>query len=153
MQTTTIFARAAMLIRRPAPEAFEAFVNPAITTKFWFTKSSGRLEAGKQVKWDWQMYNVSSLVDVKTIEENKLIIFEWPVNNEPTTVEWIFTPLTADTTFVEITNKGTTATSDALVELAMGITAGFTMVLAATKALLEHGIILTLVADRFPAGK
>jgi uncharacterized protein YndB with AHSA1/START domain len=28
---------------------FEAFVDPAITSKFWFTKGSGRLETGKQM--------------------------------------------------------------------------------------------------------
>jgi len=39
-----------MLIRKPVAEVFEAFVNPNITTKFWFTKSSERLEAGKQVQ-------------------------------------------------------------------------------------------------------
>jgi uncharacterized protein YndB with AHSA1/START domain len=43
-----------MLIRRPVSDVFEAFVNPDITTKFWFTQSSGRLEAGKQVQWDWK---------------------------------------------------------------------------------------------------
>jgi hypothetical protein len=48
-------AKTAMLIRKPAAEVFEAFVNPDITTRFWFTKSSGRLEAGKQVQWDWEM--------------------------------------------------------------------------------------------------
>jgi uncharacterized protein YndB with AHSA1/START domain len=36
-----------MLIRRSVADVFEAFVNPDITTKFWFTKSSGRLEAGR----------------------------------------------------------------------------------------------------------
>jgi uncharacterized protein YndB with AHSA1/START domain len=44
-----------MLIRKPVAEVFEAFVNPDITTKFWFIKSSGRLEAGKQVQWEWEM--------------------------------------------------------------------------------------------------
>ena len=39
-------AKTGMLIRRPAADVFEAFVNPDITTKFWFTRSSGRLEAG-----------------------------------------------------------------------------------------------------------
>jgi len=38
-----------MLIRRPVAEVFEAFVNPNITTRFWFTRSSGRLESGKAV--------------------------------------------------------------------------------------------------------
>ena len=46
---------------------FEAFVNPEITTKFWFTKNSGRLEAGKQVQWDWEMYGISVPVTVRSI--------------------------------------------------------------------------------------
>lgn len=37
-------ARAQVMIRRPAAEVFEAFVDPGVTTRFWFTKSSGRLE-------------------------------------------------------------------------------------------------------------
>jgi uncharacterized protein YndB with AHSA1/START domain len=37
-----------MLIRKPVANVFEAIVNPDITTKFWFTKGSGRLELGKQ---------------------------------------------------------------------------------------------------------
>jgi uncharacterized protein YndB with AHSA1/START domain len=34
------FTKAEMLIRRPGAEVFEAFVNPAITSKFWFTNST-----------------------------------------------------------------------------------------------------------------
>lgn len=62
------FAKTEMLIRRPVAEVFEAFVNPAITSKFWFTKASGRLESGKQIRWDWEMYDLSLQVNVKTIE-------------------------------------------------------------------------------------
>lgn len=40
-------AKTAMLIRRPVETVFEAFVNLEITTRFWFTKSSGPLESGK----------------------------------------------------------------------------------------------------------
>jgi uncharacterized protein YndB with AHSA1/START domain len=39
-------ARAEMLICKPVKKVFEAFLNPEITTKFWFTKGSGKLEAG-----------------------------------------------------------------------------------------------------------
>lgn len=35
-----------MLIRKPVSEVFEAMINPDITSKFWFTKSSGRVEPG-----------------------------------------------------------------------------------------------------------
>ena len=59
---------AAMLIRKPVSGVFEAFVNPAITSKFWFTKGSDRLQAGKQVRWDWEMYNHSVQVNVKMIQ-------------------------------------------------------------------------------------
>ena len=79
-----------MLIRRPVADVFEAFANPAITTKFWFTKGSGRLEAGKQVQWDWEMYGISVPVTAKAVEPNKRIVIEWPGHKNPTTVEWIF---------------------------------------------------------------
>ena len=63
-------AKTGMLIRKPIADVFEAFINPDITTKFWFTKSSGRLEAGTQVQWDWEMYGISIPVTVKAIEPN-----------------------------------------------------------------------------------
>src|SRR6266516_7522854 len=85
-------AIAEMLIRRPVAEVFEAFINPATTSKFWFTTSSGRLEAGKQVQWDWEMYGISIPVTAKAIEPNKRIVIEWPGHNSPTTVEWVFSP-------------------------------------------------------------
>ena len=85
-------AKTGMLIRKPVADVFEAFINPDITTKFWFTKSSGRLEAGKQVQWDWEMYGISIPVTAKAIEPNKRIVIEWPGYGSPTTVEWIFAP-------------------------------------------------------------
>lgn len=45
-------AKAQMLIRKPVAQVFEALVDPAVTSRFWFSKGSGRLEAGKQVRWD-----------------------------------------------------------------------------------------------------
>ena len=45
-----MIAKTEMLIRRPVAEVFEAFTNPDITTKFWFTKSSGQLETGKRLR-------------------------------------------------------------------------------------------------------
>ena len=43
-----ITAKAEMLIRKPVAEVFEAFVDPAITSRFWFTRGSGRLEPGSR---------------------------------------------------------------------------------------------------------
>ena len=69
-----MIAKTEMLIRKPVAEVFEAFINPAITTKFWFTKSSGKLEAGKQIRWEWEMYNASAEVDVK-VNEPGIIVY------------------------------------------------------------------------------
>ncbi len=140
-------AKAEMLIRKPVAEVFEAFINPDITTKFWFTGSSGRLEAGKQIRWDWEMYNASAQVSVKAVEQNRRILIEWP-GYSTTTVEWLFTPRADNTTFVSITNAGFSGDADEIVKNAIDSTGGFTMVLCGLKALLEHNIILNLIADR-----
>lgn len=145
-------AKAEMLIRKPVAEVFEAFVEPAITAKFWFTKGSGRLDAGKQVQWDWAMYGHSVTVDVKAVEPNRRIVIEWPGKDKPATVEWVFTARADDTTFVSITNTGFSGDGDAMVKQAVESTEGFTLVLIGLKALLEHGVRLNLVRDRFPDG-
>jgi len=141
-----------MLIRKPIADVFEAFVNPDITTRFWFTKSSGRLEASKQVQWDWEMYGISIPVTAKAIEPNKRIVIEWPGHNSPTTVEWVFSPQKDGTTFVGITEAGFTGAGDELVKQVTDSTQGFSLVLAGLKALLEHNVRLNLVPDRYPKG-
>lgn len=146
-------AKAEMLIRKPVSEVFAAFVDPAITTKFWFTKGSGRLAPGVQVQWDWEMFNVSSQVKVTAFEPDQRIRIDWSADGtSPDEVEWRFTPHGDDTTFVSITNSGFRGTGDALVNQVIQSTEGFTLVLAGLKALLEHDLRLNLVADRFPAG-
>ena len=47
--TAPLAPKTARLIRKPVEQVFEAFVDPDTTTKFWFSKSSGRLEEGKTV--------------------------------------------------------------------------------------------------------
>lgn len=137
-----------MLIRRPAPDVFEAFVDPDVTTKFWFTKSSGRLHAGTRVVWEWEMYGVSAPLTVTVLEPGARIVIEW--SEDRTLTEWTFTKHGDAATFVEITHSGFTGDGDAVVAKALDSMGGFTWVLAGLKALLEHGIRLNLVADRFP---
>jgi uncharacterized protein YndB with AHSA1/START domain len=141
-----------MLIRRPVGDVFEAFVNPDITTQFWFTKSSGRLEAGKQVQWEWEMYDISIPVRVQALEPNRRIAIEWPGYGSPTMVEWLFAPQADSTTFVSITEAGFRGDGDELVKQVTGSTQGFSLVLAGLKAFLEHHIRLNLVEDRYPKG-
>lgn len=143
-------AKTEMLIRKAVADVFKAFIDPAITTNFWFTKSSGRLEVGQEVRWDWEMYGTSTSVLVKTIEPNKRLVIEWDGYSGRTTVEWKFSAREDATTYVVITESGWTGDGDKLVEYVAESTQGFTWTLAGLKAFLEFGIKLNLVADKNP---
>lgn len=142
--TSPPLARATMLIRKPVAEVFAAFVDPAITTRFWFSRSTGMLKPGATVTWYWDHCDASGEVIVKTIEPNRRIAIEWP-----TPVQWLFTAR-SDGTFVEITASGFTGSDDEKVAQALDSTEGFNLVILACKAFLEHGIELNIVADKFP---
>jgi len=145
-------AKVEMFIRKPVAEVFEAFINPENTTKFWFTTSSGRIRAGKQVTWYWEMYNISVPVNVREVEKNRRILIDWGNYDSASTVEWIFTPYGNDATYVSITNSGFKGDGDKLVSDVLDSKGGFTWVLAGAKAWLEHNIHLNLIADAYPKG-
>ena len=150
--TKTPVAKAEMLIRKSPAEVCEAFVDPEITRKFWFTKSTGRLEAGEHIVWTWEMYDHSIDVDVKEIEPGKRILIEWGDSASKTAVEWIFTPYENDWTYVTITNSGFQGDGDKVVADALDSKGGFTWVLAGLKALLEQNVELNAIEDAFPKG-
>ncbi|MBZ9806484.1 MULTISPECIES: SRPBCC family protein [unclassified Mesorhizobium] len=143
-------AEAAMLIRRPVSDVFEAIVDPAITTKFWFTHSSGRLDGGRPVQWEWRMYGVSTTAVVNEIVRNEKIVMQW--NDPPATVVWTFTEMPGDATFLEVRNFGFAGNGDEQVKQAVDSTNGFSLVLAGAKAWLEQGLTLDLIGDRHPKG-
>lgn len=143
-------AKTGMLIRAPVADVFEAFVDPAVTTNFWFTKGSDRLDAGREVRWDWEMYGASTQVLVKDIEPDRRIVIEWDGYTGRTTVEWNFTARKDATTYVEVAESGWSGDGDELVEYVADSTQGFTWTLAGLKAYLEHGLRLNLVADKNP---
>ena len=144
-------AKAQMLIRKPPAEVFAAFVDPAVTTHFWFTHSSGRLATGKRIRWDWEMYGVSTMVEVKAIDENRRILIEWNGPGNPSLVEWRFEPRDDGHTLVRIRNWRFEGDANQTVAEAIDSTGGFSTVLAGAKAFLEHGLELNLIADHHPA--
>lgn len=143
-----VTVEAQMLIRKPSALVFEAFINPEVTINFWFTKSSGRLEPGKKVLWQWEMYNVATEVSVKEVVPNQKIAIQW--GDPSTTVEFTFTEMDAVRTYVVIKNYGFAQTGEDLMREVIDSTGGFTTVLDGAKAFLEHGIRLNLIADKFP---
>lgn len=141
-----------MLVRRPPAEVFEAFVNPEVTVKFWFTDSSGPLEEGKHVTWRWSMYDAKTEVDVKELEKDKRILIEWDGYKGRESVEWTFSPYNDRATYVLVACAGFSGSADEIVEQALDSKGGFTWLLAGAKAYLEHGVELNLAADAHPKG-
>ncbi len=144
------YSEAQMLIRKPATDVFQAFINPELTKHFWFTKGSGKLEVGSTVTWEWEMYNFSTKVIATEILTDKKITIEWFTSDPPTKVDFNFNTLSDGSTFVSIKHYGFNQTGDELLEVIKDSTSGFTIVLAGLKAFLEHKIDLNLILDKFP---
>ncbi len=144
----SIYVQAQMLIRKPIEDVFEAFINPEITTNFWFTKSTGKLEEGKTVTWEWEMYGAKANVNVLEIIQNQSIKTEW---GEPSTnVDYEFKEMEKGM-LVVIKSYGYSQTGEDLLKVINDNTGGFTTVLDGCKAYLEHGINLRLIEDKFPS--
>ena len=146
-----LVAHTAMMIRRPPHDCYEAFVDPSITSRFWFTEGSDRLDAGRPVTWSWAMYGASTQVAVKELVPDRRILIEWDVGTDDvSSVEWTFDGRADGSTFIDIRNFGFAGDGDRQVRRLVDSTGGFSLVLAAAKAWLEHGLNLRLVEDRHP---
>ncbi|WP_069301082.1 SRPBCC family protein [Neptunicoccus sediminis] len=154
MSNQEIKATAKMLIRRPVDEVFEAFVNPDQMTKFWFPKSSGRLEEGATVEWQVGTSDDDPKIDVKVVnfEKDARLDIQWTAGEKSTRVEWKFTPQSDGTTFLEIVESGFEGSLEEVAAKAVDSTGGFNQVIVAAKAMLEHGVKINVVKDHAPNG-
>jgi uncharacterized protein YndB with AHSA1/START domain len=143
-----------LLMRKPPANTFAAIADPAITTRFWYTKSTGPMTEGAELTWEWEMYGASSRIRVQEVEQDRRIRFSWSGYDpeHPTTVEFRFIPWQDDTTYVLVTETGISGDGDTMAERLADSTAGFTFLLVSLKAFLEYGIELGVVMDAHPVG-
>ncbi|NGP87089.1 SRPBCC family protein [Fodinibius halophilus] len=153
MDTFKAVAKSEMLIRTPVSEVFESFIDPKITSEFWFTQGSDRLETGKKIEWKWEQFGISATISVTEIKQNELIRYQWHSGEGDTdyrNVEISFESKSDETTFVQVVESGFDKNDDHLIEQVAGQTEGWALVLSASKAWLEHGINLNLISDHKP---
>lgn len=148
---------AKMLIRKPVKEVFEAMVNPDITSNFWFTKSSGRVEPGKTLEWEWGQFGAKDTVDILDVKTDEYISLEWKLGDLITLVEILFEPHSDSSTLVKVSESGfweKQPSEDNQLEkkmnLMLGQNGGWNLVLSNMKAWLEHELDLNLIADHNP---
>ena len=148
--TTMPTVEVSTLIRRPSAEVFSAFVDPALTTRFWFTTSSGPLAPRATARWEWEMFGLADTVRVEEFEAPRRFVLRWDSDGRLTT-EFRFRSR-EEGTVVTVTESGFTGAADEAIAYVAGSTGGYTTVLCSAKALLEHGIELDAVRDKFPDG-
>jgi uncharacterized protein YndB with AHSA1/START domain len=138
-------AKVSMLVRCPPAKVFEAFVRPEFLTKFWLSRSSGPLEVGKAVTWDFMVPGASAKTYVEEMLRDRLIRISW---DDATTVSFAFEPYSDGGTRIEVVNGGFSGDAEQVMEAALEATQGFTIVLCDLKATLEQGRSMGFVRDK-----
>lgn len=130
---------------KPVDDVFEAVVDPDRLSRFFTTGGAkGRLEAGAEVTWDFHDFPGAFPVLVQEVIPNEKIVLQWEASTDPstwTTITMTFRPLEGGRTLVSISEYGWPETEAGL-KASFGNCEGWTGMLCAMKAWLEHGINL-----------
>lgn len=149
--------RVAARIAKPVHEVFEAVADPAKLSHYFTTGGAkGRLETGATVEWDFHDFPGAFPVHVIEVMPDEKIVLEWQAaegeapNVEGgdlrnadyrTRVTMTFKGLDDGRTLVEIAEQGWRETQGAL-DASYGNCQGWSQMLCALKAWVEHGINL-----------
>lgn len=132
-------------IAKPVGDVFDAVVNPHRLSQFFTTGGAkGALAAGTEVTWDFHDFPGAFPVRVQEVVPDEKITLQWEADgaaNTWTTVTMTFQPLDDGRTLVRISEYGWPDTDTGL-KSCLGNCEGWTGMLCAMKAWLEHGIRL-----------
>jgi len=140
-----LVAKAEMLIRRPAEEAFDAFVQPELITKFWLKSASGPLRKGAQVDWEFLVRGATERVLVTASERPGHLAFEWTKGK--LNVDIRLSEAQKGSAVVRVQVRGFEEGEDSLAQV-VNATEGFSIVLCDLKTFLESGRSAHLVQDK-----
>ena len=152
MENQTLEIKAALQIQKPVSEVFEAILDPEKMSNYFISKSSGRMEEGRQIKWQFPEFDMEFPIDVSKIENDKYISFSWEMDNIKLLVEITLIPKNNDSTLVTVTEKSR-KNDEAGIKWLKGNTEGWANFLACLKAYLEYGINLRKGAFDFMSEK
>jgi uncharacterized protein YndB with AHSA1/START domain len=124
----------------PASEVFEAFVDPAKISNFWFSSSSERWEEGKTITLRYEEYNAEFDIYIKETEKNKKIVFQDGENGEGHTITITLNELEPNSTIIEVLEEGFNESDDDYVNQLIDNKEGWVFMLTSLKAYLEFGV-------------
>jgi uncharacterized protein YndB with AHSA1/START domain len=141
MTPQTLEIKTALQIQKPIAEVFEAIVNPDQMCQYFISKSSGRMEEGKELIWSFPEFDLEFPVRIGKIEQDQSISYYWKINEEELLVEITLTIKENNSTLVSVTEKSRN-NDEAGIKWLKGNTEGWANFLACLKAYLEYGINL-----------
>ncbi len=142
--TNKLHIKTSLKIQKPVHAVFEAIVDPSLMSNYFISKSTGRMEAGKTLTWQFPEFDIEFPVRVEKIEEDKYISYswdDWEDKSINTLVEIILEPKGDEETLVKIT-ESSRENSEAGMKWLKSNTEGWANFLACLKAYLEYGINL-----------
>jgi len=135
-------------VARPCAAVYEAVADPDQLSRYFTTGGArGRLEPGTEVTWDFADFPGAFPVTVVEADPPRRIVIEWSGDgttgdNGTTRTVFEFEPIDDDTrTLVTITESSWRPTPEGA-KAAFGNCEGWTGMLSALKAWVEHGINL-----------
>ena len=142
MSNDKLEIKASLMIAKPVHEVFEAIVDPAKMSNYFISKSSGRMEEGKTLTWQFPEMDMEFPVHIKKIDVDKYISYTWNDfrDDTETLVEFTLTPK-ANATFVKVTEKSRDNDVTGMKWLKSN-TEGWANFLACLKAYMEYRINL-----------
>ncbi|WP_373495516.1 SRPBCC domain-containing protein [Aquiflexum sp.] len=132
---------AALQIQKPVQEVYDAIIDPSKMSMYFISKSTGPMEEGKTVWWEFPEFEGSSPVRVGKMKPNELIVFSWDLGEKAMTVEINLVTQKDGSTLVKIA-EGEMDNDEAGLNWLKGNTEGWANFLACLKAYLEYGINL-----------
>ena len=64
-------------IQRPLHDVFDAIVDPAKMSNYFISKSTGKIEEGKTLTWQFPEFDLQFPIRVDKVETDKLISWYW----------------------------------------------------------------------------
>jgi uncharacterized protein YndB with AHSA1/START domain len=152
MKNQSLQIKTAIQILKPVSEVFEAIVDPIRMANYFISKSSGRMEPGKEILWKFPEFDVEFPVRVRNIIRNEYISYNWDVEGTELLVEITLSPRSEGSTLVTV-SEGSRTNDEEGIKWLQGNSAGWANFLACLKAYLEYGINLRKGAFDFMSDK
>jgi uncharacterized protein YndB with AHSA1/START domain len=148
MSKEKLSIQAKIQIQKPVGEVYEAIIDPEKMSNYFIAASSGKMEAGREIKWKFPEFDDEFPVRVIGTRPPSFISFEWDVEGQVVVATISLDKKGDNDTLVTVIEKEMDNNEKGIHWL-KGNTEGWANFLACLKAYLEYGINLRKGAFEF----